>query len=106
MTQQYLITRLKAVEEALTYGARREASWNARKVPCSCDHNEICDQCYPPAFREGGEFYLTPGEVRSSALSDLRELIKEAEEQKPVLPEYKTEFREYKAIYTALGEKL
>ena len=41
--------------------AWREAAqkaWKNRALNCcKCDHNDYCECCYPPMFREGGKFY-------------------------------------------------
>lgn len=84
MTQQSLITRLKAVEEALEVSRKR--------VAVSGNDEELS--------------------LISAALSDLRELIKEAEGQEPrgsadmyVTDEDHVTRHIVKPLYTALGEK-
>lgn len=45
------------------YAAAKAAAWDALiGIRCGCDHNESCDKCFPPDFREGGKFNLTPNE--------------------------------------------
>ena len=34
--------------------AARERAWRGRNTRCGCDHNESCDECFPPDFRMGG----------------------------------------------------
>lgn len=59
------------------YAAAKAAAWEARlkSIPCGCDHNESCHKCYPPEFREGGKFNMTPAEweeARIQAAADRR----------------------------------
>lgn len=38
--------------------AKSDAAWRARRLDlCKCDHIEYCRHCYPPEFREGGEWH-------------------------------------------------
>lgn len=110
MTQQSLITRLKAVEEAL--------SMFSSKV--KHEINGADESCFVIGMRE--QVSYSQMLAAATALSDLRELIKEAEGQKPaaygdrlgthlqsVWPIPSTGvplWMSYeKPLYTALGEK-
>ena len=36
----------------------KDAAWAARSLnKCKCDHNEYCDHCFPPDFRNGGKWH-------------------------------------------------
>lgn len=35
----------------------RKAAWAARDLNCGCDHNEMCERCFPPEFRKGGIYH-------------------------------------------------
>lgn len=49
------------------YAAAKAAAWSALiGVRCGCDHNESCNKCFPPDFKEGGKFNLTPDEWEAS----------------------------------------
>lgn len=38
--------------------AKSDAAWRARRLDlCKCDRIEYCHHCYPPEFREGGEWH-------------------------------------------------
>ncbi len=37
----------------------RDTAWRKRDfTKCNCDHNESCDNCFPPEFKTGGKWDL------------------------------------------------
>lgn len=54
----HLLYALTDDEVRILNKAKSDAAWRARRLDlCKCDRIEYCRHCYPPEFREGGEWH-------------------------------------------------